>query len=301
MSNRIKGIIITIIAGICWGFSGACGQFLFDNKGVTSNWLVPIRLISAGTAVLVFLFIREGKKVFAPWKNKRDAKEFLIFATCGMTLCQYSYFTAIQYSNAGVATVLQYTGPVLILAWVCLKEKRLPKGYEGLALLLTLAGAFILTTRLDFNSMVLTRLAIIWGIIAAIGLAIYSVQPARIVSKYGSLMPVGWGMFIGGVLLMIAFKPWTISGVVFDFSAFLALVGVVLFGTVIAFSLYFKGMLLIGPLDAAMVSCVEPIAAVMLSVVWLGEKFVIIDIVGMVIIIAGVLVISSDKGSKSNE
>ena len=57
MDTRQKGlalgVALTLIGGICWGFSGACGQFLFDNKSVTSNWLVPIRLLTAGTAVLL--------------------------------------------------------------------------------------------------------------------------------------------------------------------------------------------------------------------------------------------------------
>lgn len=300
MNNRLKGILITVVAGICWGFSGACGQFLFDNKGVTSNWLVPIRLFSAGSLVLLFLLLKSPKKTIAPWKDKRDAREFLIFAIFGMTMCQYSYFTAIQHSNAGVATVLQYTGPILILIWICLRAKRLPKKYEVVALVLTLAGTFILATRLDFSTMVLTELAILWGGIAALSLAIYSVQPERIVRKYGSLLPIGWGMFIGGILLMIVFKPWTMTGVIFDFEALLALLGVVLFGTIIAFSFYFMGMQLIGSVDAAMVSCVEPIAAVLFATFWLGEMFVPIDIVGMITIIVGVLIISlgSDKDSE---
>ena len=34
------GVLITILGGCLWGFSGACGQYLFENKGVTAGWLV---------------------------------------------------------------------------------------------------------------------------------------------------------------------------------------------------------------------------------------------------------------------
>lgn len=292
MSDRKKGILITIIAGICWGFSGSCGQFLFDNKGVISNWLVPIRLLSAGTAVLLWLLIIDRKKLLAPWKNRRDAIDLLIFAIAGMSLCQYSYFTTIQYSNAGVATVLQYTGPILILAWVCFKAKRLPNKSEVFALVLVLGGAFLLATHGDLKTMTLTGKAIIWGVIAAVALAIYSVQPERLLNIYGSLSTTGWGMFIGGIVLNIMFKPWNITGVVFDTGTFLALFAVVFFGTILAFCMYLTGVKYIGSTDAAMISCVEPIAAVLFSAIWLGEPFALIDIGGMVLIIAGVLIIS---------
>ncbi|MBQ9973018.1 MAG: EamA family transporter [Firmicutes bacterium] len=298
MNNRLKGILITVFAGICWGFSGSCGQFLFDNKGVISNWLVPIRLITAGTSVLLFLLVVDRKKVLAPWKVKRDAKEMLIFAIAGMALCQYSYFTAIQHSNAGVATVLQYTGPILILAWLCMKQKRLPRRFEIIALGLVLGGAFLLATHGDLTTMTLTKPAIIWGVISAVALAIYSVQPERLLGIYGSLATTGWGMFIGGIVLNIMFKPWTITGVTVDGGTILALFGVIFFGTILAFCMYLTGVKYIGSTDAAMVSCVEPIAAVLFSAVWLGESFAFIDIIGMVLIIAGVLIISlvKDRG-----
>ena len=52
----------------------------------------------------------------------------------------------------------------------------------------------------------------------------------------------------------VVFRPWTAVGVIVDVQTILALAGVVLFGTIIAFSLYLQGMDLIGPTDAAMIS-----------------------------------------------
>ena len=46
--SKTIGVIITILGGCLWGASGACGQYLFENKGVTSRWLVPVRLLMAG-------------------------------------------------------------------------------------------------------------------------------------------------------------------------------------------------------------------------------------------------------------
>lgn len=42
------GVAMTILGGCLWGFSGACGQYLFNYKDVTAKWLVPVRLMTAG-------------------------------------------------------------------------------------------------------------------------------------------------------------------------------------------------------------------------------------------------------------
>lgn len=298
---KTTGIAMALAAGICWGFSGACGQFMFDNKGMNSNWLVSVRLICAGTAILVYLLIKNPRAVIEPWKDKRDAADFIVFSVFGMTLCQYSYFMAIQHSNAGVATVLQYMGPALILVYVCLRTKRRPKLYETAALILSLGGTFILATHGDIASMALSKEALFWGIMAAVTLAVYSVHPERIVNKYGSLLPIGWAMFIGGIIMNIIFKPWNIEGVIVDGGTLLGLAGVILLGTILGFSLYLKGVQIIGAADAAMISCIEPVSAVAFSVLWLGERFMLIDILGMVLTIGAVFVISFFKGRSIKE
>ena len=49
------------------------------------------------------------------WTRKRDVLTLLLFSVFGMAGCQLSYYTAVELSNAGTATVLQYTAPVMIL------------------------------------------------------------------------------------------------------------------------------------------------------------------------------------------
>ena len=141
--KKIRGVVLTLLGGILWGVCGSCGQFLFQFKEVNSDWLVPIRLTGAGLLILIVLWIKERKKIFEVWKNPAGRRDILIFSLFGMMLCQYAYFTTIQYSNAGTATVLQYTGPAMILVWICLRMRRKPKLYEIIALLCSMAGTFI--------------------------------------------------------------------------------------------------------------------------------------------------------------
>ena len=43
-NRALRGALLTLLGGTMWGFTGTCGQFLLQSKGLTSNFLVPIRL-----------------------------------------------------------------------------------------------------------------------------------------------------------------------------------------------------------------------------------------------------------------
>ncbi len=60
---RMKGVVLTLLGGTLWGFCGSCGQFLFQYKEVTSDWLVPLRLTLAGFLILVLLALKEKGRV----------------------------------------------------------------------------------------------------------------------------------------------------------------------------------------------------------------------------------------------
>lgn len=289
-NGKVKGIVLTLVGGIFWGVGGSCGQFLFENKEVNSGLLVPIRLFAAGLLILVLQLIRK-EKIFDIWKEKRDAAETLLFALFGMMLCQYSYFTTIQYSNAGTATVLQYTGPAMILVYLCVKAKRWPKAYEIAALIFSCGGVFVLATHGDLSSLALPPEALFWGIVAAVTLVVYNLQPIRIIAKFSTLTVMGWGMTIGGIVLTAIMRPWKVSAV-WDGETAAALSFIVLFGTIAAFYCYLTGVRLVGAANASLLACIEPIAATIVAAAWLKVRFTPIDLVGFALTITAVVIIS---------
>ena len=108
------GYILAVCGGIFWAVGGACGQYLFQHNQMTSNWLVPIRLTVAGCILLAFSLLRR-QNIWAVWHTKQTVIDILIFGLLGSALCQYAYYTSIQYSNVALATVLAYTSPAMIL------------------------------------------------------------------------------------------------------------------------------------------------------------------------------------------
>lgn len=297
ISSESLGVLLVFAGGCLWGFSGACGQFLFQHKGMVSSWLVPVRLLSAGLILLVILGVMRGKAVFDVWRDKKDAAHVILYGLLGMSGCQYAYFTAVQCSNAGTATVLQYIGPALILLWLCLRQYRRPTGRETVGLCLALAGTFLIATHGNPTSLALSPQALFWGLCAAVFVGVYTLQPAHLLSRHDSATVVGWGMLIGGIFQMIVLRPWTID-VRVDGQVVLFMGLIVVVGTILTFTMYLDGVKRIGPARGSMISAVEPVSASLFAVCWLGTPITAIDLVGFACIFAMILLLSKPQKIK---
>lgn len=289
--GTIIGTFLTIAGGILWGISGVCGQFLFQSKDVTASWLVPLRLMTAGFLLLCYYLIRDKGKAFDIWKTKRNRIDIIIYGLAGMMLCQYSYFQTIEWSNAGTATVIQYLGPALIVVWVCLQTKRLPEKKEVLGVILAVTGIFLIATHGNPTTLALSQKALIMGLISAVSVVIYTIKPARMQAEFDTPLILAWGMLIGGTALTIAFRPRN-NKVIFDGETFTALAFIILFGTMAGFSMYMTGVKMIGSVKASLYSCVEPVASMVLTAVWMKVSFTTPDLIGTAFVIATIIILA---------
>lgn len=291
MNSHTLGLFSALLGGSLWGFSGACGQFLFSNYVIDPSWLTALRMVTAGLILTLYsVFAHRGalKGIFA---SPRDTFQLLKFAIPGVMLAQYTYLVAISHTNAGTATVLQYTMPVIILAYVCLTSRRRPARNELAAMALALAGVFIIATHGNPTTMVLTPEGLVWGLVSAVTMAMFTVLPRDLMRRFGSVPVVGSGMLVGGLILSFPAGLWTYRPEL-DGAGCFGLFGIVILGTVVAFTLYLSGVRLIGAVKTSLLASVEPVAATALAVLWLGTDILPIDLVGFAAIIAAVVIVS---------
>ena len=98
-------------------------------------------------------------------------------------------------------------------------------------------------------------------------------------------------MIIGGIAITFVTKPWNID-VIFDFTTFFVLMLIILFGTITAFILYLTGVNIIGPTKASIIACIEPVAATICAILFLGVNFGFLDLLGFICIISTIFIVA---------
>ncbi len=295
-TKNIRGVIFALLSGISWGFSGACAQYLFGTYGVDPLWVSSVRMLSAGVILSAFALIGFRIPFVSLWKNPRVLAKMVLFAICGLAFCQITYLLAIQYSNAGTATIIQYVGPVLTVFFLCFLAHRLPTKRELLALACVIVGVFLLATHGNPTVMVLSPEALFWGLVSAFAYMIYSLLPRRLMFHYGSVPVVASALLIGGIVFSILLQSWAHIPPMEPSGFIVLFVGLVFFGTVVGFSLFFQSINDIGAAKAGLMASIETVSATAFAVLWLGTSFVWIDIVGFIFIVATVFVLAKHPG-----
>lgn len=298
MNRQAKGALLSTLGGICWGLSGSVGQYLFDVEGMDARYLTPIRLGGAGILLLVYCMIRYGASfVFAPWKGRRDRRDLLIYGLLGVSACQFLYFRTIQLSSAAVATILQDLSPAIILLVTCALARRAPKKVEIAAIVLGLAGVFLITTGGNLSGFSVPAAALVSGVLCAFTVMIYNVVPANLFKSYPVVLLQGWAFFMGSIVLGLIFRPWSYHYTP-TLIGYLGIAFVILVGNMLAFPLYMEGVHLIGPEKGILYGFSEPLTAAIIGVLFLHNTFTFWDGVGFVLVFGMLSLISRPKKKK---
>ena len=257
MSKTVKGTLFTVVAGIAWGLSGTSGQYLMAH-GISALVLTNLRLIIAGLALVVLSYMTAKDKLYAFLKDRKSLLSLLLFALFGLFLNQFAYLSAIQETNAGTATVLQYVCPVGILIYTCIKDKVAPTLAEIISIGLAIGGTFLIATHGELDQLSVTPAGLFWGLFSALTYALYIILPIALIKKWGSVLVIGVGMVISG------FGAIPLTGVL-------------------------QASI---PIKSSLLASIEPISAVFFAFLIMKEQFYAIDFVGMAMILLAVTIIS---------
>ena len=290
MSNSLKGTLLTVVAGIAWGLSGTSGQYLLVH-GISALLLTNLRLLIAGGILLLLAYATAKDRILAFLTDRKSLLSLLLFALIGLFLNQFAYLTAIQETNAGTATVLQYVCPVGILIYSCIKDKVAPTLGEIVSIILAIGGTFLIATHGQLDQLSMTPSGLFWGLFSALTYAMYIILPIALIKKWGSSLVIGVGMVIAG-LVALPFTGVLEANIPTSLDFLLAFAGIILIGTVFAYTAFLKGASLIGPVKSSLLASIEPISAVFFAFLIMNEQFYPIDFLGMAMILIAVTLIS---------
>ncbi|WP_342513337.1 EamA family transporter [Sporosarcina sp. FSL K6-1522] len=286
--ERIKGITMIVVGAMLWGATGPMMEWMLANSAISVPFMLIIRLLIAGTFLLVFLKVK-GQKITAPIRQKIWVRPIVIFGILGMLGVQYTFVSSIQTSNAVIATLFQFLAPIYIIIFVSWKQKAYPPTAQVLGMAVTIVGLFFLLTNGSLSGFALSPVAVLWGVLVGFTFAFYTLYPVRLMQEWGVLLVVGWGMLIGGFALMLMNPLIIIKEIhyLLEWEIALMLVLVIIVGT-LAFVLFLSSMTYISPVETSILSSFEPLTAMVISVIWFGQVLGMWQLAGGIVMLIGV-------------
>ncbi|WP_461215053.1 DMT family transporter [Lacticaseibacillus sp. GG6-2] len=289
-SKRLLGIGLGMLAALLWGIAGPASELLFDAH-MSVSWLISSKMLIAGIATMAIALKVDHGKVMAPWRDRTAAWQLIAFIVFGMIAMQYIYFKAVAVANAPTATILQFLSPVVVLIYVALKTRQLPRRIDVIIIAMALFGTLLVVTKGHLTQLAISPQALFWGLLAALAAASYAILPATLLETYSPLTITAWAQLLGGVI-MTGVRPFWLAPPHLNATLWWVYAFVVIGGTIIAYLFYLMAMQYISVTAVSLLDAFEPLGATLTAVLFLGFRLGRAELLGGLIIIITVILMS---------
>ena len=293
-----SALAVALLSSAVFGLSGSFAKSLLDT-GWTSTTAVAVRMGGAALVLLVPALIT----LHGRWHQVRDNwKTLLAFGFIGVAGCQFFYFNAVDRLSVGVALLLEFLAPVLMVLWIWASTRHRPGGKTIGGALAAITGLVLV---LDITGEVrVDPIGVLWGLAAAVCLAIYFFITARQNDSLPPLVLATGGMLVGAVTMLLlgatgvlptgfSTDDVVLAGMVTSW--WVPLAGLVLLSTVLAYVTGIVAARRLGSRVASFVSLTEVLFAVLWAWLLLSELPRPIQLVGGTLIVLGVVLVRADK------
>jgi drug/metabolite transporter (DMT)-like permease len=292
--GRAAGLVLAVLSAAAFSTSGSLAGSL-----IVTGWTPGAAVVARLLVAAVVLTIPAALALRGRWSLLRaGAGTIALYGVVAVAGAQFAYFNAVSHLSVGVALLLEYQGAVLVVAWLWLRHGRRPRplvlagsvvALGGLALVLDVLGG----VRLD-------GVGVLWGLIAAVGLATFFVMsgddtqplPPLVVSCaslwVGAVVLLAAG-FAGLVPLRTATAPVVLAGQ--QVSWLVPVLGLALVAAAFGYVTGILGARLLGATLASFVGLSEVLFAVAFAWVFIAQTPTLLQAVGGAVVVAGVALV----------
>lgn len=301
-SGSNLGLGLALASAVTFGGSGVAAKPLIE-AGLDPLHVVWLRVAGAALVMLP-LAVRHRSLV-----RRRPAllAGFGLLAVAGVQAC---YFAALSRIPVGVALLVEYLAPALVLGWVRFVQHRPVTRAAALGVVLAVGGLACVVevwSGLGFDAL---------GLLLALGAACCQVGYFVLADHGGDagedapdpLGVIAYGLIVGALVLTVVARPWSMDWAVLGgdadldgtaVAAWLLLGWIVLIATVLAYVTGVFSVRRLSPQVAGVVACLEAVIATVLAWIVLGEHLSAPQLVGGAVVLAGALIAQASTPAKS--
>jgi drug/metabolite transporter (DMT)-like permease len=262
-----------------WGASYLFMRYAVPHMGPVL--LIELRVLIAGLALLAFLHLTGGT---VGWRKHWRA--YLFVGAVGLALPFVLIAEALTTIDASTAAILNALSPLFasIVAALWIRDPITPAKAAGIAL--CLAGTAVLV---GWTPAPMSRQELFAASLSVIATALYgyTIVFTKVRLKEASPLGTAAGTLLMAALAMLPFTPVTRDVAAIPPMAWLAMLGLALVSTTVAFIFYYRLIADVGPVKAITVTLLVPVFGMLWGVAFLGEPLTPGRLAGCAIILAG--------------
>ena len=292
------GYALILTAVGLWSLNGVLAKVVVTAGGLSALRLSEIRATGAGLLLFAAVALLRPASLRV---SKRELGFLVLFGIFGLAFVHFFYFVAISHLDIGIALVIQYLAPVLIALWARFFVHEPVRRRLWIALALSLAGLSLVVELWGGGS--LNGKGVAASLAAAVAYAVYILMADhRLQRGRDAFSLLAWGFVFAAVFWALA-QPWwsfPVASLTGDTSLLgrldavtapvWALVAyIVVFGTIVPFLLMVTALHYVSPARATIVAMAEPVLAGLAAWAWLGEELGAAQIVGGILVLAGIV------------
>ncbi|MET7328755.1 EamA family transporter [Nonomuraea sp. NPDC005650] len=298
---RYAGLGLAFVSSWCFAFSGPMAKYLIA-AGLAPIEAVWTRMAGAGLLLLAVLAVVKPRALRIPRSRLPFFGLYAVMAVAGV---QSLYFVAITRLPVGVALLLEFMAPVMVVAWVRFvrKVRLAPAAYIGAVAAVVGLGIVVEA----WQGMRLDALGLLLGLLAGACCAGYFLMNDSFGDDVDPLGLIAWGMTGAAVVLIPFARPWDIPWAAFtatvapDGGRTLPVLGaylwMVLIATVTAYILGVNAVRRLSAAVGATVASLEVIGGAVVAWALVGETLGFFQIVGGLLVLSGALLAQTATSS----
>jgi len=286
LSRVPAGYALALTAATFFGIGGIIAKLAF-RAGLDASQLAELRIIFSFLLLLAILAIfRRGDLVV----RRADLLLLALFGVVGIGGVQLAYYESIQRLPIGVALVIQYTAPLLLLFYARLTGKRVGARL-WVAALLTIAGCALVVGVYDESLRAVNAIGALFAILSAVIFAVYFTLAERVLAIYrpwtALVYGLGFALVAWAIVRPVWLLPWDVAATHWPLIAGIAVL------TVVPFALTLAAVSLIPAARVGLTSTFEPVVAAVAAFFILSEALQLPQLVGGAVVLAGIVIAQS--------
>lgn len=277
-----------LAATFFWGTTATLARFVFRDRHVPPAHAVALRLLLATSVLAAWLAWRRPGALRI---ERRDIGYFVILGLFGLAAVQGSYYFAIAALGVGLAILIQYLAPSMLVIWDALRGAPTPAATAA-GVVAALAGTALLIGDVDLRTVRATPLQWAVGFSSALSFAFYIVWSKRGLARYAPETVMVASFLVAAVVWNVISPPWEILGAGYGLDLWLMFAALGLFSTLVPFLCFNLGLRRLPATEAGVLSTMEPVVAVISAALFLGEGLKPLQNLGAVLVLVAAIVAS---------